>query len=275
MVTSCPHSIYFFRGNVDNFDFRYATNTFKDWRIVPLGRPVIAPPEQKLQTVDVPGANGILDLSNSLTKYPVFNNRIGSMKFAVLHEYVDTMTAYTKIMRFLQGTNVKMILEDDPKYFYEGRVYVGNIDPRNDGNNTELDLDYDLYPYRKSINTSVDDWLWDPFNFLTDVITGTSFNDIAITTSAPNWEEHDFSGLVDTMPVVPEFTVTTNNGQPMLAKLYNSDLGVAGKTYSIPSGSVNKTFYDLIFCEFTPESIVKMRFQNPGRVTIRFRSGRL
>ena len=322
MVQSCPHSIYFFRGNVDTLDIEEATNTFADWHLVPIGRPVIAPPEQKLQTIDIPGTNGILDLSNSLTKYPVFNNRTGSMKFAVLHEYIDTPTVYTKIMRFLQGVNVKMILEDDPEYFYEGRVYVDSVDAKYDGTWTEIDLGYDLYPYRKNIHYSVDAWLWDPFNFETDVIQDTIFNALEIgssgfvsltpvgtenpktsgwyekafdgyvrtndTTVNPaktyyatsSWTEMDFTGLIDSMPVNPEFTVDTVNNQPMQVQLYNTDLyGTNWVNFSIPEGThggpYDSSLYKLVFCEMTPESEVRMRFKNPGTVTIRFRSGRL
>lgn len=279
MVTSCPHSLYFFRGNVEDLSLENAVNTFKDWHIVPLGRPVIAPPEQKLNQIDIPGANGLLDLSNSLTKYPVFNNRIGSLKFAVLHEYIDTPTVYNKIMRFLQGTNVKMIMEDNEEYYYEGRVFVESIDPRADGTWTELNLGYDLQPYRKNVRTSIDDWLWDPFNFETDVIQDTTFNAIQITASGSSWNTFDFSGLVDMMPVNPEFIVDTTNNQPMIAQLYNSDLGMNWVEFSLPEGTNNiqnnPDLYDLIFCEFTPESKIKMRFRNPGVVTIKFRSGRL
>lgn len=273
-MIECPHSIYFFRGDVEHLDIEDATNTLKDWGIVPIGRPIIAPPQQKINQIDIPGANGVLDLSNSLTKYPVFNNRTGSLKFAVYGDVRDTPTAYTKMMRFLQGTNVKMLLEDNLEFFYEGRVFVDSVDAKYDGTWSEIDLGYDLAPYRKNVHTSIDEWLWDPFNFETDVIQDTTFNAIQITASASGtWQEFDFSGLVDSMPVMPVFTVDTINNQPMQAQLYNSDLGINWKTFSLPEGS--NSFYDLIFCEFTPESKVKMRFRNPGTVTIKFRSGRL
>ena len=269
-MIECPHSLYFFRCDIEKFDdMSKAVNSLKDWHIVPLGRPVIVPPQQKLQVIDIPGANGVLDLSNSLTKYPVFNNRQGTLQFAILHEETDTPTAYTQMMRFLQGTDVKMILEDDPLYYYEGRVYVDSIDAKSDGTHSEVTLGYDLFPYRKSIYTADDeDWLWDPFNFETDVITSGVFS--GITINSPNdFVEYDFSGLIDMMPVNPVFTCSAQ----MTAQLYNTDLGINWEQFTLPSGS--KSFYDLIFCEFTPESQVKMRFKGTGTISISFRSGRL
>ena len=277
-MVECPHSIYFFRGDAtNNFDLDSAVNTLKDWFLVPLSRPVIAPPKQKLQTINIPGANGVLDLSNSLTHYPVFENRTGNIKFAVLNDKPghDWLTVYTKIMKFLQGNNVKMILEDDTKYFYEGRVYVDEWDSKNDGTWSEITLGYDLQPYRRSIYNSVGDWLWDPFNFETDVIMDTVFSLIEIDSN--DWVEYDFTGLIDMMPVMPEFTVTSNDGNPIYAQVYNTDLKLNWKDVNngdgMPSGT--KTYYDCILCEVTPESIIKMRFKGHGSVTINFRSGRL
>lgn len=277
-MVECPHSIYFFRGDAtNNFDLDSAANTLKDWFLVPLSRPVIAPPKQKLQTINIPGANGVLDLSNSLTHYPVFENRTGNLKFAVLNDKPghDWLTVYTKIMKFLQGNDVKMILEDDPKYFYEGRVYVDEWDSKSDGTWSEITLGYDLQPYRRSIKSSVGDWLWDPFNFETDMVTDTTFSLIEIDSN--DWVEYDFTGLVDMMPVMPSITVTSNDGNPIYAQVYNTDLRLNWRDVNAGAGMTTgtKTYYDCILCEVTPESVIKMRFKGHGSVTIDFRSGRL
>ena len=272
-MIECPYSLYFFRGDVESFDISNAVNTLKDWYIVPLGRPLINPPQQKRQTIDIPGANGILDLSNSLTHYPVFENRTGQIQFAKLNDVPqnDWLTVYTKMMKFLQGNEVKMIMEEDPKFFYEGMFWVDEWNSRNDGTWSEVTIGYDVQPYRRSIYSSVDDWLWDPFNFETDMIQDTVFSRIQI--DSDDWDERDFTGLIDMMPVIPEFTVTTTDGNPMLAQLYNSDLKFNWKDINLPNGS--GIVYDCILSEATPESVVKMRFKGHGTVTMKFRSGRL
>ena len=273
-LIDCPHSIYFFRGDVEYFDMDKATNTLRDWYIVPLGRPVINPPTQKRQNIDIPGANGQLDVSNSLTHYPVFNNRQGQLQFAVLNDIPqnDWLTVYTKILKFLQGNEVKFFLEDDLRYYYEGMVWVDNWDSRNDGTWSEVTLGYDVQPYRRAMNSSIGDWLWDPFNFETDVVTDSIFTAIPVNSDS-DWEEHDFTGFIDMMPVIPEFTVAAEENQPIQMQLYNSDLKMNWKEFSLPGGTY--TLYDCILCETTPESVVKMRFKGHGNVTINFRSGRL
>lgn len=269
------HSLYFFRGDVESFDTLQAVNSYDDWHIVPLSRPVVSPPQQKLTQIDIPGANGVLDLSNSLTKYPVFDNRTGTMEFAVLNDVTDWITAYTKILRFLQGNNVRMIMEDDPKYFYDGRVYVDKWNSKSDGTWSTITLGYDFYPYRLSIDLSTEEnWLWDPFNFETDFIQASAFNAIQIDTAEDEWDERDFTGLIDIMPVIPEFTVDSFDDQPIKARLYNSDLSYNWIDLELPDGDAYK-LYNCILCEATPESVIKMRFQGKGQIQMKFRSGRL
>ena len=60
-------------------------NTWDDWKMIPSSRPVVAPPVEKVVSVNVPGRDGTTYLSNSLTGYPVFKSREGTWEF-----YLDT-----------------------------------------------------------------------------------------------------------------------------------------------------------------------------------------
>ena len=57
-------------------------NTWDDWRLVPASRPLFNPPAQKVKTLDIPGGDGVIDLSQALTGYPVYQNRTGSIEFS-------------------------------------------------------------------------------------------------------------------------------------------------------------------------------------------------
>lgn len=127
------------------FDSR---NTYTNWHLVPEGIPIIAMPEQKKQTVEVPGGDGVLDLSMSLTKYPLYNRRSGELTFRVLDGY-DTQTIRDNMAQYLHGRRRKMILEDDPDYYYYG-YYAVAWTHNNDGTMPTVTISYDLEPYKKS-----------------------------------------------------------------------------------------------------------------------------
>ena len=53
-------------------------NTWDDWRLIPTSRPVFLPPDVKKVLVDLPGSDGVIDLTESLTGYVKYGNRKGS-----------------------------------------------------------------------------------------------------------------------------------------------------------------------------------------------------
>ena len=58
-------------------------DTYETWHLIPTSRPVINPPEVKTKYVEIPGANGKLDLTESLTGYPLYDSRTGSIEYRV------------------------------------------------------------------------------------------------------------------------------------------------------------------------------------------------
>lgn len=247
-------------------------NTYDDWHLVPLSRPVFNPPTQKIKTVDIPGANGLLDFSDSLTKYPVFNNRIGSFEFAVLNGYEEWHMAYSQIMSYLHGKKTYAILEDDPKWMYVGRFSVNQWKSNNDGTWSNIVIDYDVEPYKLALFSSLDDWIWDPFNFDEDIILSDFCKDIRI--DSDDYVVTDFTGIIGEKPIVPTFIVEVDNpGTKLYTKLWNSDLGIDGLELDLPAGTYQLS--DFVLCEFSHTSSIQIGFKGHGYVSIDYRSGRL
>ena len=100
-------------------------NTWDDWKIIPTSRPLFNPPSLKEKIVDIPGANGSIDMSTFLSGgVPSFGNRVGSFQFIVANEEKSWDTLYSEIMTFLHGKRMNVWLEDDPLYYYTGRFFV-------------------------------------------------------------------------------------------------------------------------------------------------------
>ena len=209
-------------------------NSFSDWHLVPESRPVIKMPEMKKTTVDIPGRNGVLDISESIRRYPVYNNRTGSLKFHVLNGYYEWIELYRRIANYLHGKKMKVILEDDPGFYYYGRLSLNEWQSNNNGTWSDITIDYDFDPYKYSVSTTLNDaWLWDPFNFYTSFIIGGQLKQIEVNDYS--WSKKDLRNIVGKMPLTPKFIVNSSRGIDI--RIYNSELGIDVTKKTVTTGT--------------------------------------
>lgn len=149
--TKMYHSITFY--DTDGL----SRNTWDDWHLAPSSRPFLAPPVMKTQIVEIPGADGVLDLSTSLTNgRPIFQNREGSWEFIVINGYGTWSDRYSEIMNYIHGKIVKVKLETDPEWYYEGRLTIENWASPSDGTWSTITIKYSVKPYKyKFSNPSI------------------------------------------------------------------------------------------------------------------------
>lgn len=225
------------------YDRSLFKDTWTDWHLVPVTKPVIDPPPVQTNSVEIPGMNGVIDMTEVLLGYPLYSNRTGSLEF-----YVDTTvdgwdfeTAYDSLLNLLHGKRKKLFLNsdvyverqttvrdpaptqsdieeiysevvaeaDDPilhpelvnnqnaraafisaranqilnerfpyktervhntgqSYYYEGRLSVNSF--RSDRVIAKIVIDYELDPFKKTVFSTTEDWLWNPFDFVDGVI---------------------------------------------------------------------------------------------------------
>lgn len=157
-------------------------NTWEDWGLIPSSRPTLPHPQQKTNVVDIPNQNGALDLSWSVNPYPVFGTRDGSFEFIynpvfqkLENRFKPWLVLYSEISEFLHGRKLRMVLEDDPSYYYEGRFWVESWNSNTDGSGSTITIGYSVEPFKMSILSSLDEWEWDPFNFYNGTITPSTF----------------------------------------------------------------------------------------------------
>jgi len=243
-------------------------NTWDDWRLVPSSRPVFNPPAQKTKILDIPGGDGVIDLSQALTGYPVYQNRTGSMEFIVMNDFKPWHMAYSDIMDYLHGQKLRAVLEDDPEYFYEGRFTVNVWKSEKDW--SRITIDYDVGPYKWSTLSSIDDWLWDPFNFQNGVIRAALFRSIAVTTEVKSMTLDAM--LFGRAPVCPTFLVNTTDGRGVHVRFVNQQLGL-DMTKLLPDGTIQ--IPEFVFFGDRGAVLSLWCDTGSGTVSVDFRQGRL
>lgn len=158
-------------GNIsDEGLFVPVANTWDDWHLIPSSRPTIVTPQPVTNFIKIPGAAGTLDLSDYLRGVPELRARDGSIEFYVENGYEEWTDIRKKIHNVITGQSIKMVLEDDPGFYYQGRVIFSNWNPL--AGHSTVTLQYHLDPYKYSLyqnaSEDVDDDLWDLLNFEAD-----------------------------------------------------------------------------------------------------------
>ena len=106
-------------------------------------------PDVKTNVIDIPGANGVLDLSEALTGYPVFENTKGEISFFIPE---PTQNSISEIYKMMHGRRMRLRYDGDPTHYREGRMTITE-DSRADILR-RITCNVDAAPYRYSISES-------------------------------------------------------------------------------------------------------------------------
>lgn len=137
------HSLIFQAGNT-------TINTWDNWHLIPATRPVLTQPNPAYNFVEIPGSDGSMDLTDYLIGRPTYSDRQGSFEFYVENGYGDWTSRRAEIAAFLNGRNMRLYLEDDPNYYYEGRFFFRGWTP--DASHSKVTIEYRVKPYRYTAN---------------------------------------------------------------------------------------------------------------------------
>lgn len=171
-IENIPYRI----GN-DRTTIRFETenyyDTWDDFHLIPTARPILSLPTPNTKFVSIPGRKDPIDLTEYLTGHSTFGNRTGSWSFFTDVDYVEQRlggwVAFDKRLRSLFHGHVgKIVLLDDPSYFYTGELTMGQWQTGDD--RSTVTISYDLYPYKKDLSSTMELWKFDEFDFRDGVI---------------------------------------------------------------------------------------------------------
>lgn len=204
-------------------------------------------PTVKKHEVDIPGADGLIDLSEALGGVR-YNQRTITMTFAFAEGYWRRYSKNSEVANALHGRRMKVVLDDDSNYYYYGRV---NFDSwAVDKSLGILSFTVTAEPYKYEMLSSMDEWLWDTFSFEDGIIR--------------NYKDMDIDGEQDIRIIgSPKRTI------PVIISDADMTVAFQGKEYQIAAGR-NKIYGIAIE---SGEYILK--FKGKGTISIEYRGGML
>ena len=223
-------------------------HTEKDWGLI-WTDVEISPPDPQTKYLEIPGRNGSLDLTEALGGGVRYSNRSVKNTFILPDRNIALWhDTYSEIMNYCHGKYRKVTLDSDPAFYYLGRLSVTSV--KEDAAHSTVVISCNAEPYKYEINTSMEDWLWDPFNFETGIIR--NYKNISISGS----KTVTIQGRAMPVPLV----VTASAAMTVKYK---------GKTYNLAAGENRPA--GLILGEGENALV----FSGNGTVSINYRGGSL
>ena len=126
-------------------------NTWEDWRLIPSSPPQIPPPPIRKNFVELPGGNGSVNLTSFLSKTPLYGMREGTWEFAITDQSITREQTVSTIVSALHGKWIdKIILEDDPNYYYSGLVEVSM--PKVGKSYSTITIGFTINPFKHKLS---------------------------------------------------------------------------------------------------------------------------
>lgn len=123
-------------------------HSWNDWHLAPTSKPVFSPPQPKEIKIEIPGADGVIDLSTALTGRTLFNNRTASFGFYMVEGYGSFDDRYSEILNCIHGKSLNIVLTDEPDWTYHGRCKIELDEIPTDDSMVIITITVDADPYK-------------------------------------------------------------------------------------------------------------------------------
>jgi hypothetical protein len=124
--------------------------TYGDWGLLLAKEPDIAPAEVKYKSVDVPAADGSLDLTEALTPEPVYQHRTLSLGLVFKGPEREWTWLRAEVENYCSGRRMQVRFSEDDTHYFMGRVQVKSFTKSGPVAVLQLEVDADPWRYKTS-----------------------------------------------------------------------------------------------------------------------------
>ena len=107
----------------------------------------IAAPKTKTVKIDVEGADGSIDLTEFFGE-PKYEDCIHKFQFSTIVPQSQFLTLFSTIKNAIHGKKMRIVLDDDPLFYYVGRCYVSSFTSEKNIGKIAVECDCESWKYR-------------------------------------------------------------------------------------------------------------------------------
>lgn len=97
-------------------------HSYRDFGLI-LSEKTIGAPTPKTELIDIPGGDGVLDLTEFFGEVK-YNNRTLTFEFSTKVPQAEFMPLFSRVQNALHGQKMHITLDEDPEWYYIGRLSV-------------------------------------------------------------------------------------------------------------------------------------------------------
>lgn len=153
-------------------DTQKTFHTIDDWDFALSNNNYIGDPQMETSYIQVPGREGLIDASEAISGRRIFTKRPLAFNLGGMRERRSWDGIISRLRNDIDGHVCRITLDNDRGYYWHGRVYITDFDRFRGLGSFTLSMPV-ADPYKISVQSSAEPWLWDPFNFETGVIIQT------------------------------------------------------------------------------------------------------
>lgn len=129
-------------------------HTWRDWRAIIQNSDIVGSPEPNTNYLEVPGGNGHIDLTETLTGDVTYSTRQLKFNLALKTSPAAWPDAISRIFNKLHGKAVQVILDEEPTHYFYGRVNIDGVSRSQISGQLTIMVECD--PYRYELEETVE-----------------------------------------------------------------------------------------------------------------------
>lgn len=121
-------------------------HSYNDLKLI-LNTKEIGSPEVKVNKIDIQGADSSLDLTDFFGE-PKFEDLTHKFSFSTIVPQAQFLSLFSTVKNALHGKKMRIILDDDPLFYYMGRIKVSSFTNEKSVGSISVECDCEPYKYK-------------------------------------------------------------------------------------------------------------------------------
>lgn len=121
-------------------------HSYRDLKLL-LNSKKIGSPEVKIRKIDIEGADSSLDLTDFFGEAK-FENVTHKFQFSTIVPQAQFLSLFSAIKNAIHGKKMRIILDDDPLFYYVGRCSVSSFTSEKNVGMVSVECDCEPYKYK-------------------------------------------------------------------------------------------------------------------------------